>query len=134
MNQDIYAQEIIEHYKRPHNKGVNKKADIISSEANLVCGDKVTYYISLEKEKIIEIKFNGEGCAISQATASMLTKFLINKKISYLNKINLEFIIKKLLKIKLLPTRYACVQINIEALKKAYQKYLNIKNKNAKTS
>jgi len=73
---DIYYEIILEHYKYPRNYGKIENADIRVKDSNPLCGDEVEYYIKLdpEKKRIEQIKFIGRGCAISQASASILSE------------------------------------------------------------
>lgn len=69
---DIYAQNILDRYKKPYYKGVLENFDIEHAEANHSCGDKVSTQLLLDGEKIVDYKFEGEGCAISMASADIL--------------------------------------------------------------
>ncbi|MDI6721288.1 MAG: SUF system NifU family Fe-S cluster assembly protein [Candidatus Aenigmarchaeota archaeon] len=71
---DIYAENILEHYRHPQNFGTLKHADIEFRDTNPLCGDEIEIQILLEKDRIKDIRFSGKGCAISQASASMLTE------------------------------------------------------------
>ncbi len=81
MPYDIYAEKIILNYEHPHNKGVLKDADTRFKEYNQVCGDEIEVYIKINNKKIKDIKFIGRGCAISMASASMITDFIKGKSI-----------------------------------------------------
>lgn len=78
---DIYAANIMDHYKRPRNYGALEGADAHRHEPNTTCGDEVTVDVKLENEKLVEIGFVGEGCAISQAGASIVFEELIGMSI-----------------------------------------------------
>ena len=71
-DQEIYKENIIDHYKHPHNKGeidhTNKHREL-----NPTCGDELTIYLNIKDHKIENVSFTGHGCAISQASVSMLT-------------------------------------------------------------
>lgn len=69
----LYQQAILEHYKRPHNHGVIEPHDLMEEGVNPSCGDEVTLYLRLAGGVIEGVSFEGEGCAISQATASLMT-------------------------------------------------------------
>jgi nitrogen fixation protein NifU and related proteins len=74
----LYKELILEHYKHPHNKGTLENA--LSEEGiNPSCGDEVKLFLKLENNKIADVKFIGEGCAISQASASMMTEAIKGK-------------------------------------------------------
>ena len=71
---DMYRTQILEHSKEPHNKGSLKNPDVKYKEKNPLCGDEIQIELNIdEKGNIKNIKFNGHGCAISQASASLLT-------------------------------------------------------------
>lgn len=70
----LYQEAILEHYKRPRNYGVLDPHDVMEEGLNPSCGDEVTLYLRLEDGAISAVSFEGEGCAISQASASMLTE------------------------------------------------------------
>lgn len=118
---DLYQQNIIDHYKNPRNTGKITEADWVLHEVNTLCGDALKFYVKLDqsKTKIESIKFEGEGCAISQASASMLTEELIGLTINELKtKLNQDFI-KELLGIEISPSRMKCATLCIECLRKA---------------
>ena len=70
---DLYRELILEHSQHPHNHGEIPGADISYEDSNPLCGDKIRIDIKLRGDVIEDVKFNGKGCAISQASASMLT-------------------------------------------------------------
>jgi nitrogen fixation protein NifU and related proteins len=72
---DIYREAILDHYKNPHNFGHLTAPDAKVEENNVTCGDRITMEINVNSfNEITDIRFAGEGCAISQASASMLTQ------------------------------------------------------------
>ncbi len=113
----IYQEIIIDHYKNPRNFGQLKKYDKKTLVSNPFCGDKMEMTICFTGNKIKDIKFKGIGCAISQASASMLTEYVKNKKKNQLVKLDKNFILK-ILKIELSPLRLKCALLPLEALKK----------------
>ncbi len=70
---DIYKENLIDHYKHPHNFGILNKPTFSSKGNNPLCGDQVEIFAEVKDDKISDIKFSGSGCAISMASASMLT-------------------------------------------------------------
>lgn len=77
MMRDLYGQVIMDHYRRPRNRGELGGADIEKHLLNPLCGDEVTVYAALgEGERIADLRFTGRGCSISQASASMMTERL----------------------------------------------------------
>ncbi len=90
---ELYQEIILDHAKNPRNKG---KCDGFNHDAkahNTLCGDKVHIYLNLDKDKTVkELSFEGEGCAISLASASILTDTLRGKEVSSTKKIVEEFL------------------------------------------
>ena len=71
---DLYQEVILDHNKRPRNFGPLADADREADGYNPLCGDRVHVYLRLEGERIADIRFEGEGCAISTASASLMTE------------------------------------------------------------
>jgi nitrogen fixation NifU-like protein len=116
---NIYQQNIIDHYKNPRNKGEIVDADFVVYEVNTLCGDGLKFFIKLDttKSKIENVKFEGEGCAISQSSASMLTEELIGMNLGDLKNINKDFILE-MLGIEVNPARLKCALLSLECIKK----------------
>lgn len=112
---DLYQEEILEHYRHPHNKGIIEHADIVQKERNSSCGDELTFYIELENEKVKHVSFEGEGCAISQAAASMLTDEIEGMSIEEIKSLEKEDVLD-LLGIDLGPTRLKCALLSLQGL------------------
>ncbi len=70
----LYQETILEHHRRPRNRGALHPHDVAEEGVNPSCGDEVTLYLRLEEGRVAGIGFEGEGCAISQATASLMTQ------------------------------------------------------------
>lgn len=115
---DIYSEIILDYFKNPINKGKIAKPDGTATEHNPLCGDKIRIDLRLEKNKVVEAKFSGEGCAISQAAASMLTEKLIGKTPAQIKKIKNEEIYK-ILNIHISPARAKCALLALVTAKKA---------------
>ena len=79
MLDDLYQQIILDHYRRPRNKGKVDPSDFVAKENNPLCGDEIEVTARVKDGKIEEIKFAGHGCAISQASASIMTMKLTGK-------------------------------------------------------
>lgn len=69
----LYQGLILEHYKRPHHHGSLDDANVVEEGVNPSCGDELRLYLRIESDRIVDVRFEGEGCAISQASASMMT-------------------------------------------------------------
>jgi len=76
---DLYQEVILDHYKRPRNFRVLENADHCADGYNPLCGDKITLYLRVVDDRIADISFQGSGCAISTASASILTETLKGK-------------------------------------------------------
>lgn len=115
---DLYAYQILDHYKHPRNYGVLVDADASSEQANLSCGDNIVMYLKLDNGKIAKLQFTGDGCAISKATASMLTEQLIGRKVEDVLAMDLDSI-RDILKIEISDRRSGCALIGLTAIQKA---------------
>ena len=81
--EDLYSEIILDHFKNPRNAGIIEHAEIRSEGANESCGDEVTIFAHVNDDgKIEDIRFSGHGCAISQASASMMTERMKGKSLS----------------------------------------------------
>lgn len=119
---NIYQDIILDHYHHPHNKGKISHPNNSTLTNNPLCGDKIEMTVIFDKGKVKEIKFNGEGCVISQASASMLTDYAKNKSKLELKKLDSKFIIK-MLGIDLGLNRIKCAVLPLEALHKLLEKF-----------
>lgn len=77
--EDLYKEIVLDHFRRPRNRGEVENADVEERILNPLCGDEVTVYANFENGNLTEVAFTGRGCAISQASASMLTSRLEGK-------------------------------------------------------
>jgi nitrogen fixation NifU-like protein len=76
---ELYTQIIMDHYQQPRNRGELKNADLEAHLLNPLCGDEITVYAIFEGDGVADVKFSGQGCSISQASASMMTERLMGK-------------------------------------------------------
>lgn len=118
----IYRENILDHYKSPHNRGCIENADIKHTESNPLCGDVITINVNLADHKIKDVKFMGTGCAISQAAASMLTDEIKGKSLEEAKDIGREFV-TSLLGIEVGPVRIKCAALILVALKEGIKKF-----------
>ena len=113
----IYSELILDHHKNPRNFGkVNQPTKTVKI-SNPLCGDEIELSVKIVKDKVNEVKFLGRGCAISMASASMLSEYLKGKSKHELQKIDKKFIIN-MLGIELGVNRIKCALLPLEALKK----------------
>ncbi len=116
---DLYSEIILDYYKYPRNKGEIDDPTASVIEHNPLCGDKIRLDLKTDKTgKIIDIKFSGEGCAISQAATSMLTEKILGKKVSDIGKLKNEDIYE-MLGIPISPARVKCALLGFVAAKNA---------------
>ena len=114
---NLYAQNIIDHYKNPRNFGSIRGADITSSENNYSCGDKINIDLKIKGDKLVDLKFNGAGCAISMAGMSILSEHIIGKTKKQILKLKLEDI-QKYLGVPISHSRVKCAMIGLKAIQK----------------
>lgn len=79
MMEELYQEIILDHYRRPRNKGKAEPSDISAHDSNPLCGDEIDVTAKLVDQKIVELKFDGKGCAICTASASIMTQKLVGK-------------------------------------------------------
>lgn len=87
----LYQEMILDHYRRPRNKGTLKGADATVEMKNPLCGDEIGLQVSFDGDRIADLKFSGRGCSISQASASMMTQLLKGKTRAEINSIRARF-------------------------------------------
>ncbi|MBI4277301.1 MAG: SUF system NifU family Fe-S cluster assembly protein [Armatimonadetes bacterium] len=76
---DLYREVILDHYSHPRNRGALDPADIKVEGANPLCGDELAFYLRVADGRVSEVRFEGHGCSISQASASMMTEQILGK-------------------------------------------------------
>lgn len=113
----IYQEFILDHYRNPRNHGKLKNATHNAETNNPACGDKLGMQILVKNDIIEDVRFSGSGCAISQASASLLTEYIKKKPVKETFAITPEDILK-LLGISLSPNRLKCGLLSLETLKK----------------
>jgi nitrogen fixation NifU-like protein len=115
----IYRENILDHYKHPHHFGKLAKCDVSHTELNPVCGDTLTFYLRFSADgKVSDARFEGKGCAISMASASMLADELVGKTREELQRMDRHTILD-LLGIELGPVRLKCAMLSLDTLKNA---------------
>ncbi|EQD44958.1 SUF system FeS assembly protein, NifU family [mine drainage metagenome] len=115
---DIYAEELIDNYEHPHNKGKLEHPNAEFHGHNPVCGDDITVYLDIIDGVVKDVKFDGDGCSISIASASMLTDAIKGKNIDEIGKMGFEDL-KKIIGIDPGPARLHCATLSLKALKGA---------------
>ena len=116
---DLYRDEILEHYRRPHNFGTLPEPDAAFEGSNPLCGDRITLMLDIgEDGRVADVAFTGRGCAISQASVSMLTERLKGRPLAEVMAID-EKDILGLLGIDVGPMRMKCAMLSLRTLKSA---------------
>lgn len=128
MSDDIYREIILDHYRNPRNKGKLLDADISIHDSNPLCGDEIDIHMKVEGEKIKDIKFEGRGCAISQASASMLTEMVMHKPLTTLKDLAKDDILENIGLANLGPARIKCALLALKVLKLGMVNYLATKD------
>jgi len=113
---DLYREYILDHYQNPRNYGEMEDPDISHEEYNPLCGDRLVFQLKLNNDRVVDVKFYGEGCAISQASASMLTEVVAGKSVEELKAITKDDILE-MLGIPIGPVRMKCALLSLKALK-----------------
>lgn len=120
MNDEVYTEILLDHYRSPRNYGSIESPSAHITEHNPLCGDTVHFSLKIQDGKIVDIKFVGQGCSISQGAASILTELVKRKSVAETQAIT-EADFLKILGIRLGPNREKCALLSLNALKKAIQ-------------
>ena len=115
---DFYREEILEHYTHPHNYGTLEQPDISHEEDNPLCGDRIRFDIQLDEDgqTVKDVRFSAVGCAISKASASMLTDLLLGQTLDEIRALTNEDVIDEL-GIDLGPVRLKCALLPLKVVK-----------------
>ncbi|MCJ7456752.1 SUF system NifU family Fe-S cluster assembly protein [Candidatus Bathyarchaeota archaeon] len=126
MSTDIYKEAILDHFRHPRNYGDLPDANARAREANVLCGDVIEMQLKLSGDRIDDLRFRGQGCAVSIASTSMLTELVKGKEVSEIKKLGKKDIIR-LLRSDPGPTRIECALLGLKVLKMAVHAHLGIK-------
>ena len=119
MNDDnLYREAILEVIADPQNEGIIQRPDLEARLDNPLCGDEVHFQVKLKNGVVKEARHNGKGCAISQASADLLAQSIEGKRLTQIQKLETNDILK-LLGISPTPARMNCALLSLETLKKS---------------
>jgi nitrogen fixation NifU-like protein len=116
---DLYRDEILEHYRRPHNFGTLAAPDAVREGNNPLCGDRITLMLAIGPDgRVADVAFTGRGCAISQASASLLTDEIRGRRVEDIEKLRGDDVLD-LLGIEISPARLKCALLSLDTLQGA---------------
>ena len=115
---DFYRDYILDHYRNPRNFGRLERADATAEDLNPLCGDQIRMDLQVEDGVVRDVKFSGKGCAISQASASMLTEEIKGMKLEDVAKLSKDIVLENV-GIGISPTRMKCAMLGLRVLKSA---------------
>ncbi len=122
-NDNLYRETILDHYRNPRNKGRIASPDVSIHDSNPLCGDEVNIHLKVEANVIKDIKFEGRGCAISQASASMLTELVKDKPLISVTSSSKSDIFESIGLRNLGPARVKCALLALKVLKMGMVQY-----------
>ena len=123
MSSDIYKDIILDYYRNPRNFGDIQNPDVRAKDSNPLCGDIVEMQLKINDGKVENLRFKGKGCAISQASASMLTEIAKGKTLDEIKAMGKNDVLA-FLGIDPGPTRIKCALLGLKVLKLAVYGYL----------
>ena len=112
----IYREIILEHYRNPSNRGVLDPADYSYEDVNPLCGDEIRMDVRVLDDHVSDIKFSGRGCAVSQASASILTEMVEGKSLAEVKAIGRDELLDEI-GIPVSPARMKCAMLGLKVLK-----------------
>ena len=116
---DFYRDYILDHYRNPRNFGHLERPDVEADDLNPLCGDTIHMELKLDGDRRVEdVRFSGKGCAISQASASMLTETIKGMPLEDVAKLSKEAVLENV-GIGISPTRMKCAMLGLRVLKSA---------------
>ena len=117
---NLYRDFILEHYRNPHNKGVLDPHDLHFADSNPTCGDEMSMTLRVEDDRISDVAFDGRGCAISQASASILTDELRGKSLDEIREMDPKQLLEEI-GVPIGPARLKCALLSYKVLQGAVQ-------------
>ena len=122
---ELYREDILDHYEHPHHHGTLAHADISIGDNNPSCGDRISVDVKLTPDhlRIADIAFSGDGCVISQAATSMLMDAVVGKSVDEVQQLDRHAVLD-LLGVPLTPTRVKCAVLGLKVLQAGLYRYL----------
>src|SRR3984957_11813416 len=115
---DFYKEYILDHYRNPRNFGHLTKADACAEDLNPLCGDNIRIELSVEDGIVNDVRFSGKGCAISQASTSMLTESIRGMKLVDVARLGIDQVLENV-GIGISPARMKCATLGLKVIKSA---------------
>jgi nitrogen fixation NifU-like protein len=112
----LYREIILDHYRNPRNKGTLDPADYTYEDTNPLCGDEVRIDLRVKDGIVDEVRFSGRGCAISQASASMLTELIVGQPLDEVKALTKDDLLEEL-GVPISPARMKCALLPLKVLK-----------------
>lgn len=116
MADDIYREIILDHYKNPRNKGTLDPNDYTYEDVNPLCGDEIRVDVRVKDDCVSQIAFSGRGCAVSQASASILMEMVEGKSLDEVKAITKDDLLEEI-GIPVSPARLKCALLGLKVLK-----------------
>jgi nitrogen fixation protein NifU and related proteins len=115
MMDDLYRQYILDHFREPRNYGSLDDADFHAADTNPLCGDRIAFDLKLQDGRVKDVRFSGRGCAISQASASMLTEKIEGASLEDLRALMPQDMFD-MLGVEIGPARQRCALLSLRVL------------------
>ncbi len=116
---DFYRDFILDHYRNPRNYGHFTAPDAVAEDLNPLCGDQIRVELNIDgQRRVSDVRFSGKGCAISQASVSMLTEAVKGKTLEEIARLPKEAVLENV-GIGISPTRMKCAMLGLKVLKSA---------------
>ena len=115
---DFYKEYILDHYRNPRNFGHLERVDASAEDLNPLCGDTIRMELLVDDGKVADVRFSGKGCAISQASASMLTESIKGMPLEDVARLPQDAVLENV-GIGISPTRMKCAMLGLKVLKSA---------------
>src|SRR5436309_1547736 len=112
---NFYREYILDHYRNPRNYGTLENPTAHAEDSNPLCGDQLAIDLAVEEDRVTEVRFNGRGCAISQASASMLSEMIEGKTVEEVAQLGKDDILDAL-GIPISPARTKCAFLCLRVL------------------